>query len=242
MKESLSVFVTQPEINAGGLVAELQAKGFEVRHYPVFSIKWLNPTPRLEPQFVIATSPNAVTGALKASLQLPQSHCQYFAVGRASAQALNQAGIKAVSYPEQAGSDGLVLMPNFKQLAGQHGWLLTGEGGRALIEQQLNSLNAALERVNCYQRQASNQLDKLQHALQSPAPTVAIATSKQTLDNLEHMADAESRKKLAQCHWLVSSERIAAQLLSIWPEARYSLATGPEPEALLAACQAWTQH
>lgn len=242
MKKAISVLVTQPVTNAGRFIDALQSADFEVRHYPVFSIEWLKPKPQQIPQFVIVTSPNAVTGALKAGLHLPQNDCQYFAVGRASAQALDAAGINTVIHPSEAGSDGLVSMPAFTQLAEQSGWLLTGEGGRALIEQQLSGLNAQLERVNCYRRQACNQLHNLQRALQPPEPQWAIATSIQTLDNLNDMADAESRKTLAQCHWFVSSERIAKRLLTLWPQARYSLTTGPQPEALLAACQAKRQH
>lgn len=242
MNQAISVLVTQPKINAAGLISALQAQHFEVRHYPAFSIEWLKAKPQTTPQFVITTSPNAVTGALKSGIKLPQGNCQYFAVGQASAQALKSAGIKNVIYPEQAGSDGLVTLPAFEQLNGQTGWLLTGEGGRALIEEQLHKLDAQLERVNSYRRQAFNRLDNLQQALQPPAPQCAIATSKQTLDNLQDMADAESQITLGKCHWFVSSKRIAQRLLSLWPEASYSLTSGPQPEALLAACQAWRQH
>lgn len=234
------VLITLPQINAEPVINGLGKKGFTAKHFPVFSIQWLPVAPNIEPQFIVVTSPNAVTGALNSKLALPrEAHCRYLAVGKASAQALQQAGIEQVSYPAKAGSDGLVELDAFKQCAEQRGWLITGQGGRELIEQQAAAMGASLERVNCYRRQTNHDPKALAQALAEPTPQLAVATSTQALDKLKHMADADCQASLERCHWLVSSPRIATKLTMLWPNAAYTTFTGHQADDIIAACQGW---
>lgn len=236
------VLITLPANNFATLADGLAAQHFEARHCPIFRINWLEAKPQTTPQFVIATSPNAVAGALKSGLRLPDStQCRYLAVGQATAKALQQAGITNVSYPKPAGSDGLTALAEFQQCQQQTGWLLTGEGGRPLIEQQAASIGASLERLNYYQRQPIDDLNRLKTALAKPRPPLAVATSMQALDKLKHMADADCQTTLADCHWLVSSTRIAENLTTLWPRASYTQFDGHQANDIIAACQQWRQ-
>lgn len=236
-----AVFVSQPQAYADRLIPMLTAKGFSTRHYPAFTIEFIQATPPINnPNFVIVTSPQAVNAAIKAGIALPKN-ARYFAVGQRSAQALNAADINDVITADNAGSEDLLQHPSFKQLESQYGWLLTGEGGRGLLDKELSTRQLAFERVETYRRRARNQANELSQQL-SPPPELAIATSTETLDNLVAISDADSLAALAQCHWLVSSPRIAKSLQKYWPDIGFTVTKGAHADALVAACNSWIKE
>lgn len=237
-----AVFLCSPESQAAGLITALKHAGFEPKHYPAFSIRWLNPaTPTTTPALVVVTSPNAVTGAQKCGITLPLS-AQYLAVGKGTESALGKLGIHNVDHPPIAGSEGLLKMTALQQHHDQHAWILTGHGGRGLLESELPKRNISFERIATYERVATNNPENLASVVHNHNIQVSLISSAEALDNLARISDAATSGALGQSHWIVSSKRIAQQLLSHWPEARYTLSEGPDRDSLLAACIAWQEE
>lgn len=240
MQAPAIVLVTQTALTAAPLIQMLQGEGLQACHCPAFEIAYRPAKqPQAVPSFVLVTSPNAVVGAQKANLKLTNT-AAYFAVGKGSAAALQHVGIEQIYTAQPASSEGLLDIPELRQLAPSNGWLLTGVGGRGLLDNALPALGLNITRIETYHRQACLETSALTAALK-PTPHLVIATSSETLDNLARISDAASSVVLGQCHWLVSSARIAQRLQNHWPQASYTITTGPDAAALVSACKTWQQ-
>lgn len=239
-----AVFVCSPQARGAALCTQLQQAAFETRHYPAFSIDWVPAqTPASKPDCIIVTSPNAVLGAQKSNIALP-TNIPYYAVGKGSAQTLLTAEIpvELIQTAATAGSESLLALEALQPNAAIHAWLLTGEGGRGLLEQELPKRQIQFSRIASYRRLANNNPADLADCFVEPVPTLAIASSAEALDNLAAISDADTSAKLGTCHWLVSSPRIGERLTQHWPKASFTLSKGPDNESFVAACQAWQQE
>lgn len=237
-----AVFVSSPNTLAQKLLSALEQHGFHGLHYPAFEIEWLAAsTPPTTPSLIIVTSPNAVAGAKQASLSLPPS-AQFIATGKGTAKSLKTLGISNAIYPDQAGSEGLLKLPKLQQYQGQPTWLLTGEGGRGLLEVELPKLGIHFDRIATYARHANNNAQQLRNCIQTTPPAISLATSVEALDNLARISDAATSTRLGSSHWIVSSDRIAQRLQQHWPKAQFTQSKGPDGDALLAACIAWKEE
>lgn len=239
-----AVFVCSPQARGATLCTQLQQAAFETRHYPAFSIDWLaTQVPTDKPDCIIVTSPNAVLGAIKNNITLP-AHIPYYAVGKGSAQALLTAeiAVEQIQTASTAGSEGLLALEALQPGQAIHAWLLTGEGGRGLLEQELPKRQIKFSRIASYRRRANNDSAQLATCFADPAPTLAITSSAEALDNLAAISDADTSAKLGACHWLVSSPRLGERLTQHWPKASFTLSKGPDNESFVAACKAWQQE
>lgn len=75
----------------------------------------------------------------------------WIAVGRGTADALREAGIDA-TFPPVETSEGLLALPDLAQLKGQRILLLSGEGGRTLLADELRKRGAEPIRLAVYRR------------------------------------------------------------------------------------------
>ncbi len=239
-----AVFVCSPQARGEALCASLAEAGFSSRHYPAFSIEWLPAVaPTKTADCIIVTSPNAVIGAQRSGLALPKNQL-YCAVGKGSTQALLDAEIPAAQIQTAAtpGSEGLLALSALQPKQAIHAWLLTGEGGRGLLEQVLPTRKIDFSRIASYRRLANQDAAALKQCFAEPDPILAIASSAEALDNLAAISDAATSAKLENCHWLVSSPRLGERLNQHWPTASFTLSKGPDTESFVAACQAWQQE
>ena len=239
-----AVFVCSPQARGAALCSQLQQAAFETRHYPAFSIDWLPAqAPAEQPDCIIVTSPNAVHGAIENNISLP-ADIPYYAVGKGSAQALLTAEIPSaqIQTANTAGSEGLLALAALQPNQAMHAWLLTGEGGRGLLEQELPKRQIQFSRIASYRRRANNDPKQLGRCFADPAPALAITSSAEALDNLAAISDADTSTKLGACHWLVSSPRLGERLTQHWPNASFTLSKGPDHESFVAACKAWQQE
>lgn len=240
--KNTTVFISAPLGRAAIIRLALEQAGFACQHYSAFAIEWLPcKPPQNLPSAIIVTSPNAVHGAINAGLKLPPQP-RYFAIGRGTAEALAARGIKDCLVAQPAGSEGLLKLNELNARQYPNAWLLTGEGGRGLLEKELPARGIQLQRLACYRRLANNQPQQLAACFENGPPQISIASSIEALDNLAFISDADTSALLGQCHWLVTSQRIAERLRSHWPDAAFSLCKGPDAKAIVAACQAWQQE
>ena len=222
----LTVAVTRPVRQAKTTVDALRAAGASVIEFPVLDIEPLAaPSLPESRQFhaAIFVSANAVehgaAAVRDAVATSPSLHV--CAIGRATAQALHDAGFKNVVSPQQTiDSEGLLAMPALQRAAvtGQHVLLMRGQsasGGRKLIEETLIARGAAVHLVECYALRAAQpsveQRRELREALQTKQGLVVMALSVESLDNLlaAFADDAEAAELLRSAWLLVPHRRVA---------------------------------
>lgn len=105
---------------------------------------------------IIFISQNAVAFGLKSLAsrwpQWPQS-LHWYAVGPATAQRLQQAGIQAI-VPQLASSEGLLELPGLKLPGGSNVLIMRGLGGRETLKQTLEVRGAVVDYIEVYRREA----------------------------------------------------------------------------------------
>ena len=161
----------------------------------------------------IFISPNAVNFALHLldRNRLPVA-AKLAAVGKATAQALLEAGFIVDLLPEERfDSEGLLALPEMSQVAGRRIVIIRGEGGRPLLGDTLEARGAELVYAEVYRRccPMSDPLPLLQRWKQDV--DLVTATSSEILTNLVVMLGQVGWPLLSQAPLLVISERMREQ-------------------------------
>lgn len=205
----LRVLVTRPAPQAAALVERLTRAGASVIAAPLLGIVALPASPEQDALLagmdgcdtVVVTSRNAAATAFArvaaGGLRLPQD-AQWFAVGRATATELGRHGIVATA-PEDARSEGLLALPGLADMTGRSALLLTGEGGRGLIEETLAARGARVSRLALYRRVAAAGIDGALDSFAAADPgaprRAALVTSLEAMQNL-----------VAQAPWIAAGD------------------------------------
>lgn len=171
----MRVLVTRTQPEADRLASRVRARGDEVVVWPAFTIAPLVPTvaeiaAARAAQIVILVSANAVR------FGLPHLACrspaQRFATVGASTQALlRDAGIVALA-PASEGANGLLALPELRDVAGLDVAIVRGRGGLASVDESLRRRGAHVHVVTVYER-----LPAATALLANEAPFAAICTS-----------------------------------------------------------------
>ncbi|MFL0797452.1 MAG: uroporphyrinogen-III synthase [Cellvibrionaceae bacterium] len=198
-------------------------------------------------QKVIAVSVNAARyGAEVIDRYWPQwpAGIQWFAVGSKTAAELESWG-QPVKAPNDMSSEGLLVMEELQQLDYEKVLLLCGEGGRELLQRDLEQRGAQVQRCELYRRQEPISAEgDLTLALQSHAsqPFDAITvTSGEILHTLYQLLNKLPQPggggtPLFATALIVPSERIAQQANTMgWQ--KVILARNATDEAMLVALQ-----
>lgn len=211
------VLVTRPAAQADGLCRLIEAANGRAIRVPSIEI-----APVADPREAAAllaqswdmlyfVSPNAVEQALTLVPDGSWSGvAKVAAVGRATAQALTDAGRAPELVPEQRfDSETLLAMPELADMRGRRVLIVRGEGGRALFAETLRDRGAEVRFAEVYRR--------LRPAF-DPEPllsrwteTVAAvtATSDEVMLNLMEMLGPEGRAHLLATPLVVVAERTA---------------------------------
>lgn len=157
----------------------------------------------------IFTSPAAVRfGARLCDLR---TRARVLAPGRGTADALHRAGVHDVTHPDREDSEGLLALPELRDVRGKRVALIGAAGGRGLLERELTARSAAVVQAHVYRR-TPPRLDRrhVDALLHDPhAPLFVLLTSAQALGNiLEHLPPVARRALLAGTA-VASSERLA---------------------------------
>lgn len=108
------------------------------------------------------------------------------AIGQATANALQQAGLVVNVLPEQGfNSEALLAAPEFQNLPGQRCIIVRGVGGRELLAETLHSRGAQVDYLEVYER-IDPLIDtvKLMELLQWQALDAIVITSAEALQNV----------------------------------------------------------
>ena len=123
---------------------------------------------------------------------------EWFSVGQGTAEALNQYGVVA-SFPDLAGSEGLLALGGLQKVAGEQILIVRGAGGRELLGRSLGESGASVTYLETYRRRL------LKHDFSNLVPgTIVILTSAEFLENFVSL----SGDRLREYHVVVPSPRL----------------------------------
>ena len=215
------VVVTRPEAQAGPLMRELAAQGYEPVLAPMLRIQMLSSVelPKLllfdTAIFISTNAVAAFHNALdQANLALLQN-VSCFGIGAKTAQSLESMGVNALSVPG-ATTEALLTHAWFKQPRSV--LIVKGEGGRAALAKELKAMGSTVVEWEGYQRlpPTSAQCERFRSALKMN-PIAILAQSGETLLNalnaLTKMGATNTAERdsspLSKMRWIVPSERVA---------------------------------
>lgn len=234
------VLVTRPAHQAENLCRLIEAEGGTVVRLPLLAIE-----PATQPgearkrlggshDLWIFTSANAVrhaqplaTGAWPARL---------VAVGPATAAAIAIAGHAAAATPlESASSEALLALPELQEARGLRILLVTGEGGREVLERGLAARGATVERAEVYRRvPLPYPPEAVASALRRS--DVIVITSGESLDHLVRMTPEATRGTLLKKALVVPAARVVEKARELGFVQPPRLAEPMSDAALCAAC------
>ena len=220
--QGVILIVTRPRGQAARSASALRAAGAEVITFPVLAIA---PVDAAHTAAALATasaiifvSANAVAYGvpLLRAGDIPPT-TEIFAIGRATAAALADAGFKNVVSPViSIDSEGLLALPQLQAIDGRHIILVKGVselGGRRLLEQTLAARGAQVNVLECYRRAPTvpdaAARTQLQKSFASGRIHGCFALSVETLDSLMNIFSAMNILPQSQTVLLVPNPRVA---------------------------------
>jgi len=214
------VLVTRPAHQAGNLSRLIEERGGVAIRFPTMDIVALDDSCAIQStlahldryQWVVFVSANAVTmhsyysddGKIKKFKSM-----RIAAIGKATAQALAQAGLPVDLVPESGyNSEALLAMPQMQQMQGQGCVIVRGEGGREELATALRRRGAYVEYLDVYKRIIPS-IDNSQVSLLLAQDTLAVitVTSGEALQNLLIMLEEKHHHPLFEVPLVVVSNR-----------------------------------
>jgi uroporphyrinogen-III synthase len=246
--EGVGVLITRPVHQAAPLSRLFEAEGAAVTRFPALDIR---PLTRLGDaglgglgrfDLIVFASANAVRHG--ADLLDQQRDLPLAAIGPATARALNQAGYR-VSVQPAAGfdSESLLAHPRLVSVAGHRVLLIKGQGGRELLERELERRGAELTRVEVYRREcpspSAEELSALESRFERREIQLITVTSAEIGNNLLALATPALRRHFAAVHWLLPSARVGDSLRQGGLHAPTLKAASAEDQDLVSAAIRW---
>jgi uroporphyrinogen-III synthase len=214
-----TVLSLRPRGQHGGLRAAASRQGAHVLALSPFAIAPLADPARqralkqaLAANLVVWTSPNAVRAA--AALQSLKTHRGqvWLAVGSGTRSALRRAGIDAQA-PSRMDSEGLLAMPELREIRARTVGLVTAPGGRGMLAPTLARRGAQVLRADVYARRAigftQRSLAALDAALASPRRVLLAVSSQEAFDRLLAERPANRDAAFANIAVVAASQRLA---------------------------------
>jgi uroporphyrinogen-III synthase len=240
----LNIVVTRPREQAAALAQRIASLGGNAILLPLLEISPAGDQEKLHAQLeriarfdlLIFISPNAVKYGMAAIGALPPG-VRVATVGQGGAQALRELGVADVMAPaERFDSEGLLALPELRDVCGWNVAILRGDGGRELLGDTLKARGASVEYVTCYRR-GKPSFDA--GALWAAQPDALTVTSSEALCHLREMFPESDRDRLTAIPLFVPHQRIAAMASQQgWRNVRQ---TASGDDGLLAGLIAWAE-
>ncbi len=238
------VLVTRPVHQAHNLTRMIESRGWQAVPFPVLEIV---PRPRSTNEFemleklqyfdcLIFVSANAVNFALQANNGkiTPFKQCKIASVGKATARALESAGLVVDWVPETGfDSEALLTLPYFHEVEGRSFLIVRGEGGREKLADTLRERGATVEYWEVYQRiRPQSDVQPVVDLLKRGELSLVTVSSGEALRNLVDMLSSYAKPELISVPLVVISERMKYLAEDIGFK-RIALASGPDDEAIV---------
>jgi uroporphyrinogen-III synthase len=184
---------------------------------------------------VVFTSPAAVRAAPRLAALRRRRAQAWCAVGAGTAAALRRAGLEPVAVPERMDSEGLLALPELRDVRGIAVGLVTAPGGRDAIAPALRARGAQVRRADVYRRLPLPPSPRTLARLRAlDAPAVLVASSGEALERTMQALPADLAARLRAGPLVVASARLAERARALG-FADIRLARGPRPADLVAA-------
>ena len=239
------VLVTRPAHQAENLSRLIEERGGVAVRFPTLAIVALDDSCTIQNtlahldryQWLVFISANAVTmhSYYSDGVKIEQfKSVRIAAIGKATAQALAQAGLPVDLVPESGyNTEALLAMPQMQQMKGQSCLIVRGEGGREELATTLRSRGATVEYLDVYKRIIPG-LDSSQVSLllaQDKLDVITV-TSGEALQNLLIMLEEKHHQQLFEVPLVVVSNRIR-QIAADMGFKRIAVTNSPSDAAIL---------
>ena len=222
----LRILVTRPQDQAEPLCRLIEAAGGKAARFPLLEIQLSARAAEgaallkrvSEWDWWIFVSANAVNQARALGALPPRGDTpRIAAIGRATADALAEAGVTVDLIPEpQSNSEGLLAMPALQDIAGRRILIVRGEGGRELLREQLGERGARVQCAELYRRApVSADAETLVAGFRTGAFDILTATSGEAIAHLYSLVPPAERPRLTETPLVVISERLKKQAGSL---------------------------
>ncbi len=238
------ILVTRPAHQAEELCALIESLNGVALRFPAMQIQ--PPADEVTPGalllgasgMMIFISPNAVNYGLQL-LQGKRLSARLMlgAVGKATAQALHEAGYRVDLLPvERFDTEGLLALPELQRISGENIVIVRGEGGRPLLGDSLRERGAEVVYAEVYRRvcpdvDPSSLLRRWQRDV-----TLVITTSNDILLNLKKILGDKGWPQLRRTPLLVISERMVEMAEKMGFETILRADNAANPIVLECAC------
>ncbi len=210
------ILVTRPVGQADNLCGLIEQQGGVALRFPTLEIVEHRPEATVlaaasQSDWLIFTSTNAVDFAIKAFNGKMPALPKIAAVGKATAQALENAAWQVDCVPAtEFSSEGLLAEAALQAVSNQNCFIVRGVGGRDKLEQGLRSRGAHVAYLEVYRRQQPkiDNRDLVKRIAEQQLDALTI-TSIEALQNLLTMLDSVSAKQLQTLLLVAASQRIA---------------------------------
>ena len=228
------ILVTRTEPGASVQAKALHDAGFESRICPLLGVECCEvPRSRARtPDIVFFMSVHAVRcglGHVRSSL----GAARCFAVGRATADALRAEGIESRVPEAGESTEGLLALPELREVSGSRIVIVRGEGGREKLAEELEARAAQVECLDVYRRVRNHpRMMDLQDA-----DTVVIGSG----DGVRALADLVAMEGRGELNLIVPSKRVADVALELG-FATLSISDGASDEAVISCLNSRAQR
>lgn len=248
---------TRPQDRADRLTRSLTEAGIEVKNLPLLELIACPWSPVLaalyaeleQADMIVVVSPTAVHIGMQyleqAGIHLAQlPHVQWVAVGKTTAQVLEDYGIHS-HVPELESSEGMLSLALFQSITPKKVAFWRGEGGRQFMMQHLQQrgveiLNFILYQRRCPPSSVAIWRECLFLLRQQHMPVCVLVTSEASWLNWLSLVQSD-QLNLADFHFLVLGQRLFDLLTQHDPSHRLSVSqlTDLQPETILQQIAVW---
>lgn len=220
--QSMRVLVTRPRPQAERLSDAIRDSGgfaiivplLEILPLPETQIIRDNIQPLNQYHKIIVISVPAVEYGVKAiDAWWPQRPIgvDWYAIGEATAKALQQYGISAYYHGDGIDSEALASLPDFRGLSGQRILIIKGRNGRNTLRKTFSERGAHVDDLVVYERRSPEYpTGYLPQQLSDNRINVIVATSSQIVIHLQSLlSQSPDVDNLTQLTLLVPSQRVA---------------------------------
>lgn len=245
----LKVVVTRPSQQSEEILLQLDEAGASTLKLPLLEIVKSNNTSMIHRVLtrldrydsILFVSTNAVRFAL-ADMQdghLSQlEKANVWAIGHATASALQSAGINTIQLPvDGVNSEALLQMPQMQKVTNQQILVFQGGNGRSLLYDTLSERGAQVDCLDVYQRQAPIYNKSVVESLRHDADVIMI-TSGEALMNLVALSKT-AQLDFNELVLLVGSHRIAIIAGNELQHGGLIVANNPTDKAMMNALNKW---
>lgn len=218
----IGVLVTRPEHKANALSEMIeQAHGRPIR-FPAMEIAGPQDEVAVgeilrkaeSADLLIFVSANAVEYALPLLPDALPIELDIAAVGSATAKALTDVGLEPTLVPkERFDSEGLLALPQLREMSDKQVIIVRGNGGRALLGDTLIDRGAKVSYAETYRRLCPQRDSRMLIKGWDRMVDVVLVTSNEILDNLFRILGDAGCERLTDTPLLVVSERVGQHAL-----------------------------